>query len=107
VPIIQETANPFKAGQIDSAWSYCAHFAVDWETGVIRLVYLTYADRDSAYADFPPTRRVEITIQGDEFAGLRAAHAELFEAVRAAVDAYALTQPDFAGGAIEDQDAPI
>lgn len=106
MPIIQEVASPYKAGQIDSSWSYCSNFVVDWETGAIRLVYLTYADRDSAYADFPPTRRVEIDIRGDEFAGLRAAHAELFEAVQAAVDAYALTQSDFAGGAIEDQHAP-
>jgi len=101
VPINHTAPNPYKAGQTDEAWSYCDGLVIDWTAGRLVAAYLTYADKASAYSGHPPTRRVEIVVEGAEFDAVKQAHAALFQAVQAALDAHALTHPEFDGGAIE------
>jgi hypothetical protein len=97
MPIQQSIPSPYN-GETLQSWSCDMAFAVDMDNRVIRLTYYRYADRDSSYAGKPPIARHDMTISGDDFARLMAENVDIFNALKAKIDAYALTRPEFAGG---------
>lgn len=100
MPIECEMASPHRIGETDQTWSYCDGFGYSLSQKTLSLVYFVYANGASAYQGGQPIGRREIRITGDDYDALIAQHAALFAAVQAAVDQYAVEQPDFAGGVV-------
>lgn len=90
-------------------WSYAVLTNFDWEGKNARIVYVTYASRDAAYAGLPPVVAPVEFLLGpvagpDGLPGLPelvAQYAAAYETLLSAVDQLALTRPEFAGASVE------
>lgn len=99
---IQQTIeSPYSTANVDSL-AYNARFTLDVDRQVIGLFVNRYADRASHDAGKPPIESIPVLIEGAAFGEHVAANADAYAAVKAAVEAYLLTLPQFAGGTIVD-----
>lgn len=97
MPISQDYPSPYNAAVLPS-WSCDMRFAVDLEARAIYLTYYRWADRDSSFGGKPPIKLHQMAITGADFRSLLTENVDLFDALKAKIDAYALTRPEFTGG---------
>jgi hypothetical protein len=101
MPIQKTTPDPY--GTVDAAsYGFNARFTLDLSAGIIGLTALRYRDKASHDAGKRPIDVLTYTISGEDFAAHLAANAAAYASLKAAVESYLLTRPEFAGGQVVD-----
>ena len=107
MPLLLSYPDPYSVNTLATAWAYCSEFYTNFENKSAKLVFAIHADKTSAYSGKPPIRRITINIYSTaqhglpSFDDLVVANSTAYGLLLTAVDALALTQPEFQGGTVD------
>lgn len=100
MPISQATPSPTQAGVTLATYSSNVRFVLDTAKSTIALTTARYADKASYDAGLPPVDYYSFHIEGDAYNAHVAANIDAYNAIKAAIETFLISQPQFTGGTV-------